>query len=446
MSNRKDVQQNSRRSPGSKSSTSIDSADTRSSIAPSSILPSSKSPSSKAPSSIDSGGVVSDRDSATQTHAVGGSLNEVASQWQETDVTVGGVPIRTYRSMARTTPGGARNQSSSALPAATALGSQEEGFECAASEMEASWSASAKLVCCINTYPNGITVSLHDMTTDRGAPRRHESGEPTGGEVVGAGQESGRVISPQQFHLRFRDTRDYLQPSGRYFLYREQYLRGLEKHLSQLHHQGILENTVVYFGTTTDPFLTLHKKFDVTMACLQILERYTPKLLVVQTRSPMVISALPTLKHLGSRAVVGIPIETFLEKAVVRYTPGKPRIAERLIAADGLRKQGIRVNLMVSPVLPYGDYERDAWDFAELLAAHGDFVTFGALATGAEAEERALKMMPVAQKLAADKQFLWLRPLCYKPVFQALKSIAPEKLQLPVKPAVSKGQLNLFAA
>ena len=444
MSNRKDVQQNSRRSPGSSSSNdTVTPAVLDSAVSAKDLAQGEGSSEEKRAKTKVRKGVARDR-SAVLTPDLPSSSE--SNQWQESEVTVGGLPIRTYKPLSLSTP-------ASGSPVTTGHSAQHATEERTSSEnMEASWSAGAKLVCCINTYPNGITVSLHDMTSRK--PSRCGSNTPLEGtplesavgELVGADAESGRISSPQQFHLRFRDTRDYLQPTGRYFLYREQYLGGLEKHLSQLHHQGVLENTVVFFGTTTDPFLTLHKKFDVTMACLQILERYTPKLLVVQTRSPMVISALPTLKHLGNRAVVGIPIETFLEKAVLRYTPGKPRIAERIIAADGLRKQGIRVNLMVSPVLPYGDYERDAWDFAELLAAHGDYVTFGALATGGEAEERALKIMPVAQKLAADRQFLWLRPLCYRPVFQALKSIAPEKLQLPVRPVAHKGQLNLFAA
>ena len=455
MSNRKDVQQNGRRSHGSAASNGI---------------------------------AKGDAVSSSPRKAV---ARQDEPAWQDSQVTVGGKTIRTYQTLgAPKSPTTSAPKSpipsapKSPIPSAPksplgipdipsgdcgryeAYRSYETGkesvadvsMEASGADQEASWCVGAKVVCCINTYPNGITVSLHDMDSGRSglehvggrgdAPVGELHAEIGGPAVVELGTANGssRLLNSQQFHLRFRDTRDYLQPTGRYFLYREQYLRGLEKHLSQLHHQGILENTVVYFGTTTDPFLTLHKKFDVTMACLQILERYTPKLLVVQTRSPMVISALPTLKHLGARAVVGIPVETFLEKAVLRYMPGKPRIAERIVAADGLRKQGIRVNLMVSPVLPYGDFERDAWDFAELLVAHGDFITFGSLATGSESEERALKTMPIAQKLAADKQFLWLRPYSYKPVYQAVKALAPEKLILPVKPVAAKGQLNLFAA
>lgn len=322
----------------------------------------------------------------------------------------------------------------------------------------ASWSAQASLICCLNTYPNGITFSMHPNSgamsnqvelSEDGAPlgfgealphRKKAEAEASGGRPV-----ERRYLS-DQFHLRFRDTRDLRTPAGRYHLHRENAPKALEQHLAALHRSGKLADTVLYFGTMTDPFLSLHKKFDVTMGCLDVIERYAPGRVVFQTRSPMVISVLPALKKLGSRAAVAISIETNSEKAVLRYTPGMPRIAERLIAADGLRKQGIPVNLQVSPILPYGDFLRDAWDFAELLDRHADFVTFGSLSSGNPSEERFLRTMPIAQKLSSDGMFAWLRPHAYQAVFHALSVLAPEKLVLPAMRSVAPKQLKLFAA
>ena len=310
-------------------------------------------------------------------------------------------------------------------------------FNPKAKELQVTWSTYAKTIYCLNSYPNGITFSIH-------------ANSPVSFVDGGAGgQTSDEIVSPylpHQFHLRFRDTKDYQLAPGKYFLHREDYAEALEHRLSLLHKQGYLESSVFYFGVTSDPFLTFQKKFDVTVTCLELFEHYRPGLVVVQTRSPMVIAALPMLKALGERAVVGIPIESPLESAIARFSPGQPKISERLIAADGLRRQGVRVNLIASPVLPYGEFYRDAWDFAELLEKHADFVSFGCLASGSSADESQLRTLPVAHKLVSDKQFRWLRPYSHRYLFYALSVIAPEKLMLPVKPPVNPSQLSLFAA
>ena len=191
-------------------------------------------------------------------------------------------------------------------------------FDPNATELRTAWYSRADEVLCLNTYPNGITLSSHRL---RGSSR--------GGAKEVEAASSKEELIPGHFHLRFRDTRDYLTPPGKYFLYKEDYADRLTRHLAQLRKSGRLTRTVVYFGVMTDPFLSLSKKFDVTMACLDILERYRPGFLVIQTRSPMVIASLAQLKMFRERVVVSIPIETRLEAVVTRYTPGQPRIAER---------------------------------------------------------------------------------------------------------------------
>lgn len=323
-------------------------------------------------------------------------------------------------------------------------------FDPKAPELATSWHSAARIICCINTYPNGISFSIHKNDGSESA----EAAEMIAGPAAEHGQSNGEQklaegkakFSPNQFHLRLRDTRDINVPAGRFFLYREKYAEALEHNLSQLYKKDLLASTVVYLGFGSDPFLALDKKFDVTHACLQVLAQYRPGLVVAQTRSPMVISALPLLKMLGDRAVVAIPIESPHENIIARYTPGQPKIRERLIAAEGLRRQGIQVNLMASPILPYGDFYRDAWDFAALLNKHADFISLGSLCSGMENEEAMLRHVPLAQKLASDRQFRWLRPHSYRCLYYALKTVAPEKLQLPVRVRRESAQLKLFAA
>ena len=307
---------------------------------------------------------------------------------------------------------------------------REIHFDPKAEENFMSWHMFAPHILCVNAYPNGISVSLHEQ----------EVGAASAKETNKDG------FLPWQFHLRLKDTRDFRLPVGKYFLYRDNIKAALKKHLSALYKTGKLSKTVVYFGTTSDPFLSFQRKFEVTMACLELFEQYKPAKVVVQTRSPMVISALPMLKHFGERSVVVLPVETMLEEAVRKYSPGQPKISERIVAASGLRRQGVKVNLLVSPTLPYGDFYRDAWNFAELLDNYGDYVTFGSLAYGSASEERQLRQLALAKKLAADKKYHWLRPYSYRNVFRALSEIAPEKLRLPIDTPKSTSQLDLFAA
>lgn len=349
------------------------------------------------------------------------------------------------RSQISVKPNSGQRQSGKHLSAVPANATADETHATRAAEptgnplvdIETTWSSFAKIICCINTYPNGIGLSLHVRDGD------HLNAK-VGSHRSGSVKE--QVFHPYHFNLRVRDTRDYQLPEGKFFVYKKDALANVERHLSTLHRQNVLQSTVVYLGTSVDPFLSFHKRFDQTNGCLQLLEQYKPQLLVVQTRSPMVLAGLPTIKALGQHAVVTIPIETSLERAIQRYTPGLPKISERLMAAQGLRRQGVRVNLSAAPLLPYGDVARDAWDFAELLDRYADVITVGCLASGDEADERQLKELPIAQRLVADQQFHWLRPQAYQALYQALQVVAPEKLRVPVRPRVKSGQLTLFAA
>lgn len=309
------------------------------------------------------------------------------------------------------------------------------------------WSSYARSILVVNCYANGITVALHSNhyhTDTNSSSVKHQTDAEADLQQKRSG--SSKQYLPCQFHLRLRDTRDYLQPSGRYFLYRDRYSHELERHLQELQQNKQLHSTVAYFGTVADPFHSFQKKFNVTMSCLALFERYRPLKVVVQSRSPMIVAALPLIKGFGDAGVVAIPIESRLDSAISRYTPGQPRIVERLKAADGLRLQGVQVQLIASPLLPYGDQNRHAWDFAELLDQHGDFIAVSPLATGDPAHENTLRELPIARLLVSDNQYRWLRPNCHLPLLRALQIVSPGKLSVPVTPFVEPSQLGLFAA
>ena len=252
---------------------------------------------------------------------------------------------------------------------------------------------------------------------------------------------------PREYYaLRIQEDGDFIRLRSRYSLHQENPLHELEKHLMRLSSQGILRTASIYFGVTADPFLPFHGKFDATMKFLNLFQKYTPGLLVVQTRSPLIVLALPVLQKLGTHAAVTMGLETPSDDVVQRYTPGLPRVEERLKAANALRRFGVEVTLQVSPVLPYGDWKKDAAGFAKMLTDHADYVHVKAMTDGTEKVERKVRMTSVAKKLAEDRQFFYLRPDTAKPLLNAIEMLKPQALKIPARQQLQPKQMKMFAA
>jgi DNA repair photolyase len=250
---------------------------------------------------------------------------------------------------------------------------------------------------------------------------------------------------PRDFYaLRLEDDAELVRLRSRYTLNKNNPFCELERHLMRLSNQGVLRSSVIYFGTTTDPFFPFEHKFDASMKFLELFRRYTPGLLVIQTRSPLIVIAMPVLSKLGKHCAVTIGLETNLEESVRRYTPGLPRIEERLKTVNALRKFGIEVTLQASPILPYGDWKNDAARFAETLVEHGDYVYVRSITDGSDRVERKIRATGLAQKLAQDRKFHWLRPDTANMVISAIEKIAPQKLLVPKRSEIVDKQVKLF--
>ncbi|NMC64396.1 MAG: hypothetical protein GYA55_14625 [SAR324 cluster bacterium] len=248
------------------------------------------------------------------------------------------------------------------------------------------------------------------------------------------------------FALRLQDDVEALRLRSRYVFHKENPLHELEKSLMRLSNQGILHSATIYFGVTTDPFLPFESKFDASMKFLDLFQRYTPGMLIVQTRSPLIVLALPVLKRLGRHASVTIGIETPCEDVVRHYTPALPRVSERLKTVKALRKFGIEVTLQVHPVLPYGEWREDAKSFAKLLVENGDFLHVKALSDGSEQLERQLKASEIVRKLAHDRCFYYLRRDAAVPLINEIEAIASDKLFMPQRLHLKPKQIEFFAA
>jgi DNA repair photolyase len=219
-----------------------------------------------------------------------------------------------------------------------------------------------------------------------------------------------------------------------------------ERLLMRLSKQGILSNATIVLGTAVDPFLPFENKFEVSSRFLSLFERYQPARLIVQTRSPLIVIALPVLKRLAKRLIVTVPLETGDDEAMQRYVPGLPNATERLKMMRALRKFGISVIAQVMPLLPYGDWRNDARAFATVLENSADFITLAPLCDGTPSLERRVRNSSIGQRLAAERRFHWLRPDACAPLRAQLETLCPNKLIIPAAvPSVAE-QLKFFAA
>lgn len=252
---------------------------------------------------------------------------------------------------------------------------------------------------------------------------------------------------PREFYdLKLSEEGEVSRLRSRYALHKNNPFWELERYLVRLSRQGLLGTSTIYFGTSTDPFHPFEGKFDASMKFLQLFERYTPGMLVVQTRSPLIVLTMPILKKLGKRAAVTIAIETPLEESVKKYTPHLPRVEERLRVANALRRLGVEVSLQVSPLLPYGDWKADADAFAEVLDTHGDYIHLASLSTDNEAEAKRRARSELAKKLAQERKFQWLRADAAQPLYDAIEKRCPDKLKAPCREHLRGKQIGIFAA
>lgn len=296
-----------------------------------------------------------------------------------------------------------------------------------------------------------MTQKISDVANE--APRERQASAPiytvdsfADGISFGKHTVNSRMDLTDAFQLGFDGMEDYPRLRSRYALDQRDPFVELERQMMRLSRQGTLSRATIVFGTSTDPFLPFECRFDASMKFLQLFQRYTPGKLIVQTRSPLVVIAMPVLRRLGKHTSVTIGLETQDEESVRRYTPGMPKATERLKAAQSLRHFGIAVTLQAAPLLPYGDWKRDAGAFAEILIAQADRIRIQPLTDGRFETERRVRHSELARKLAEDRKFHWLRPDTATPLITEIERRAPEKLKLEQLPHLVNRQISIFAA
>ncbi len=138
----------------------------------------------------------------------------------------------------------------------------------------------------------------------------------------------------------------------------------LEEELRRAEDRGTLGSLRIFMSSVTDPYQPEEKRRGITRRCLESLARRPPQVLVLQTRSPLVLRDRDLLRVLGERLWLSMTVETNDERIRRSLTPACPPISRRLEAMEVLHSEdGLRVQAALSPLLPH---EPEA--FAGLIA------------------------------------------------------------------------------
>lgn len=122
--------------------------------------------------------------------------------------------------------------------------------------------------------------------------------------------------------------------------------------LTKAGQRGKLHNKNVYMSTVTDPYQPIERRLELTRECLNVLLRYPPRLLTVQTRSPLVLRDIDLFVQMPRRVAVCMSITTDDELVRRIFEPACAPISARLEAIRAVREAGIPTQASIAPLLP----------------------------------------------------------------------------------------------
>jgi DNA repair photolyase len=178
-------------------------------------------------------------------------------------------------------------------------------------------------------------------------------------------------LSVHRFHQPALAWGDYVHP-------RVGIAERLRTELKRHAARGSLDNIAIFMSSATDPYQGAERKWRLSRACLEVMAEYPPGLLVLQTRSPLVVDDFARLHALGTRCWLNFTVETDRDEVRRALTPRCPSVAQRWATLAAAKAHGIQVQTTVSPCLPYSNVQ----DFASLLVAHSDRVIVDTYVTG----------------------------------------------------------------
>ena len=248
----------------------------------------------------------------------------------------------------------------------------------------------------------------------------------------------------EHLSLAIPDFSKKLSPRSRHAGRTSEHFIELEQRLQLLYLKGELENSCIYLGVQTDPFFPFEGKFDVTIKLLKLLEKYKPSRLVIQTRSPLIVIAIGSLKALADRVSVTMVLETCSDKIAARYTPEFPSVTERVKAMSALKRFNISVDAQVAPMLPYGKMAEDAGKFADILVKYADHIYLQPLCPENSSAATSPLSDLIIGAVAANYGSHWLSPDSTSHLQRAINKRAPQKLEPRNIDELFDKQLSMF--
>ena len=126
-------------------------------------------------------------------------------------------------------------------------------------------------------------------------------------------------------------------------------------------------------GSMNDPYAPVEKQYQLTRGALQLLIKYGFPVHVL-TKSKLVVRDVDMLQEIEEKtqALVSFSITTCDDQLGKKVEPGAALVSERLAAMQYLAQRGIKVGVLLMPVLPFIE---DNWEniqgIVELAHAHG---------------------------------------------------------------------------
>jgi DNA repair photolyase len=157
-------------------------------------------------------------------------------------------------------------------------------------------------------------------------------------------------LGVHRFHQPVQEWGGYVHP-------RTGIAQELRKELGRYARRAKLDELAFFMSSSTDPYQPLERRMRLTRACLEVLCEFPPRLLMVQTRSPLVENDFALLRRLGERCWLSMTLETDLDDVRAAVAPLSPSIERRMATMRAARRAGIQVQAAVSPCLPFSSIE-----------------------------------------------------------------------------------------
>src|SRR5438094_8592086 len=174
------------------------------------------------------------------------------------------------------------------------------------------------------------------------------------GSTVARAHEAGK-LSDEEF-IEFRGPHGWGAFEQRVFV-KETLLSALERDLQRYFRSGgpsVRPAAPIVIGTATDPYQPAERRFRLTRGVLERLARCEDLNIGIITKSPLIARDTDVLRRLHERSDLDVHISlTTVDVALIRQVEARsPMPAVRLRALRRLADAGVRVGLIVAPVLP----------------------------------------------------------------------------------------------